>query len=73
MPNRFADLNWDVEAGAGNGGRGAEHKGRTLRLRALVDTGASTSVISKRLADELGSFILSKSHTSSGPPTERGN
>jgi predicted aspartyl protease len=33
------------------------HKGRVVRLRALVDTGASTSVISKGLAEELGSFI----------------
>ncbi len=33
------------------------HRGRSIRLKALVDTGASKSVISKRLADELGSFI----------------
>ena len=33
------------------------HRGRSVRLKALVDTGASKSVISRRLADELGSFI----------------
>jgi len=33
------------------------HRGRSVRLKALVDAGASKSIISKRLADELGSFI----------------
>jgi len=33
------------------------HHGRSVKLKALVDTGASKSVISRRLADELGSFI----------------
>jgi len=33
------------------------HRGRSVRLKALVDTGASKSVISRHLADELGSFI----------------
>jgi predicted aspartyl protease len=33
------------------------HEGKVVRLKALVDTGASASVISKRLADELGVFI----------------
>jgi len=30
--------------------------GRSVKLRALVDTGASRSVISKELAEELGAF-----------------
>ena len=30
---------------------------RVVRLKALVDTGASRSVISKRVAEELGAFI----------------
>lgn len=30
--------------------------GRTVELKCLVDTGASRSVISKRLSDELGAF-----------------
>jgi len=33
------------------------HRGRSVRLKALVDTGAGKSVISRHLADELGSFI----------------
>ena len=32
------------------------YEGRVVRVKALVDTGASKSVISKRLADELGAF-----------------
>ena len=32
-------------------------EGRVVRLKALVDTGASKSVISKRIADELEAFI----------------
>jgi len=32
-------------------------KGKTLRLRCLVDTGASLSVISKRLAEKMEAFI----------------
>ena len=31
-------------------------EGRSVRLRALVDTGASRSVVSKELADRLGAF-----------------
>ena len=31
--------------------------GRTLKLKCLVDTGASTSLISRKLSDELGSYI----------------
>jgi len=34
-----------------------EHSGRIVRVKALVDTGASKSVISKGLADELNAFI----------------
>ncbi|MEM2740389.1 MAG: retroviral-like aspartic protease family protein [Candidatus Bathyarchaeia archaeon] len=34
-----------------------EFKGRSIGLKALVDTGASRSVISKRLAEELGALI----------------
>ncbi len=34
-----------------------ECDGRTVELKALVDTGASKSVISKRLAEELKAFI----------------
>jgi len=33
------------------------HRDRVVRVKALVDTGASRSVISKRLADMLGCFI----------------
>ena len=33
------------------------YKGNVVKLKALVDTGASKSVISKRLANELGAFI----------------
>jgi len=33
------------------------HRDRVFRVKALVDTGASRSVISKRLADMLGCFI----------------
>ncbi len=33
------------------------HGDRLVRLKVLVDTGASKSVISKRIADELGAFI----------------
>ena len=33
------------------------YKGKVVKLKALVDTGASKSVISKRLANELGAFI----------------
>lgn len=33
------------------------HGGRAVRVKALVDTGASKSVISKRLAMELGAFV----------------
>ncbi len=33
------------------------HGDKSVRLRALVDTGASRSVISKRIADQLGAFI----------------
>jgi predicted aspartyl protease len=33
------------------------HEGKVVRLKALVDTGASASVISKGLADELRVFI----------------
>jgi len=32
------------------------YEGRVVRVKALVDTGASKSVISKRLAEELGAF-----------------
>ena len=31
-------------------------KGRRVKLKALVDTGASRSVVSKKLADSLGAF-----------------
>lgn len=34
-----------------------KHADKSIVLKALVDTGASKSVISKRLADELGAFI----------------
>ncbi len=33
------------------------HGGKVVRLKALVDTGASRSVISRRIAEELGAFI----------------
>lgn len=33
------------------------HEGRVAKLKALVDTGASKSVISRRLVDELEAFI----------------
>jgi predicted aspartyl protease len=33
------------------------HEGKVVRLKALVDTGASASIITKRLAEELGVFI----------------
>ncbi len=33
------------------------HGGKAIRLKCLVDTGASRSVISRKLADELGAFI----------------
>ena len=33
------------------------HEGKVVRLKALVDAGASASIITKRLADELGVFI----------------
>jgi len=33
------------------------HEGKVVRLKALLDTGASASIITKRLADELGVFI----------------
>ncbi len=33
------------------------YKGKVVKLKALVNTGASKSVISKRLANELGAFI----------------
>lgn len=33
------------------------HEGRTVRLKALVDTGASKSVASKKLAEDLEAFI----------------
>jgi len=33
------------------------HGGRSVKLRSLVDTGASRSIISKKLADELTAFI----------------
>jgi len=33
------------------------HEGKLVKLKALVDTGASKSVISKRLADELNALI----------------
>jgi len=37
------------------------HEGRSIKLKALVDTGASRSVIPKRLADKLKAFTpLSK-------------
>jgi len=32
------------------------HDGETVKLKALVDTGASKSVVSKKLADELKAF-----------------
>jgi len=32
-------------------------KDRSIKLKALVDTGASKSVISKELADKLGAFV----------------
>jgi len=32
-------------------------KDKSVKLKALVDTGASRSVISKRLADKLGAFV----------------
>jgi len=34
-----------------------EHAGNTIKLKALIDTGASKSIISKRLTDELKAFI----------------
>ncbi len=34
--------------------------GRRLKVKALVGTGASRSIISKRLSNELGSFITSE-------------
>jgi len=33
------------------------HRDKTVKLKCLVDTGASRSVISKRLSDKLGAFI----------------
>jgi len=33
------------------------HEGKLVKLKALIDTGASKSVVSKRLADELNAFI----------------
>ncbi|MEM0267112.1 MAG: retropepsin-like aspartic protease [Thermofilaceae archaeon] len=33
------------------------HRDKAVKIKALVDTGASKSIISKRLADELQSFI----------------
>ncbi len=33
------------------------YKERTLKLKCLVDTGASRSIISKRLAEKMGAFI----------------
>ena len=35
-------------------------EGRSVRLKALVDTGASKSVVSRELADELGVFVSLK-------------
>ncbi len=37
-----------------------EWRGRCSRIKALVDSGASRSVISKTISDELGSFISSE-------------
>lgn len=34
-----------------------KHGGKTIKLKSLVDTGASRSVMSKKLADELGAFM----------------
>jgi predicted aspartyl protease len=33
------------------------YKGKAIKLKSLVDTGASRSVISKRLSNEIGSYI----------------
>ena len=35
-------------------------EGRSVRLKALVDTGASKSVVSRELADEFGVFVSLK-------------
>lgn len=37
-----------------------KHEGNVIKLKALVDTGASRSIISKRLAEKLGAFIALK-------------
>jgi len=33
------------------------HGGRRIKLKCLVDTGASLSVISREIAEEIGAFI----------------
>jgi len=50
-----------------------EHGGKAVKLEALVDTGASRSVISRRIAEELGAYTPLKSHTSSKQQTKKEN
>ena len=48
------------------------HGGRAIRVKALVDAGASKNIMSKRLSDRLGAFAPLERPSSSGPQIEGG-
>ena len=48
------------------------HEGKVVRLKALVDTGASKSVVSRKLAEELKAFVLLKKPYELGTADEEG-
>ena len=50
-----------------------EHEEKAIKLKALVDTGASRSVISRRIAEKLGAYPPLKSHTASKQQTNKEN